>query len=97
LQLGDLGSDRFKHADNIFRYVGIPKANDCHTTLTETGLSRGILCFCLGMLATIELDHKPHCRRVKIQDERPRRMLAAKIDAKLPVSQLLPQPHFDIR
>jgi len=51
----------------------------------------------LGVLSAIECNREAKNRTVKIQDEQAGGVLAAKINAKLSVAQLLPEPFFDIR
>jgi len=48
------------------------------------------------VLTAIQFNRETQGRTIEIQNERASRMLASKIDTKLPVAQLLPQHHFNV-
>ena len=98
LQFADLHGDHFERSNEVRGDVGIPKAENRNATLGKPAFAPFISSFVVGfgMLPTVEFDHQTERRAIEVEHEGSGRMLSSEIDTELPVTQLLPQPHFDL-
>jgi hypothetical protein len=98
LELSNFQGDNLKHAAQILRDVRIPETQHRDTALTQPNVALSIFGFVVPHLpadlrpvqwqaqsGTIEVEYKAACGA-----------LPSEIDAKLSISELLPQTHFDV-
>ena len=77
-------------------HIRIPKAQYRRSALSQPLRPLLIAHSLLRMLTTIQFDYKTQGGSIEIENKVARGVLPSEIHAKLPVAQLLPEPHFHI-
>jgi hypothetical protein len=96
-QFADLCSDNLQNTIDVFGDVGIPEAQDRYAALLEPFIAVAVARPGLSVLAAVEFDSESQCGAIEVENVTPGWMLAAKLRVtELAVSQLLPQPPFNV-
>ena len=92
-----LGGYPLQHSLDVPEYILIPKSHHAIPSFLEYSSTPRIVLLVHLMLRTVQLDHEFHLHTTKIHDERPDRMLPAKLEIlQLASAQIRPQPPLGI-